>query len=43
MARMMAMTAARSNVRKTIDDLVMRHRRLRQEQITEELVELSRP
>ncbi len=43
MARMAAMTAARSNVRKTIDELVMRHRRLRQEQITEELVELSRP
>lgn len=43
MARMRAMTAARNNVRKTLDDLVMRHRRLRQEQITEELVELSRP
>jgi F-type H+-transporting ATPase subunit gamma len=43
MARMMAMTAARNNVRKTIDDLVAQHRRLRQEQITEELIELTRP
>lgn len=42
-ARMEAMTTARNNVRKTLDELVTRHRRLRQEQITEELVELSRP
>ncbi|HEY8160707.1 MAG TPA: FoF1 ATP synthase subunit gamma [Methylocystis sp.] len=43
LARMQAMTAARSNVRKTLDELTARHRRLRQEQITEELLELSRP
>jgi F-type H+-transporting ATPase subunit gamma len=41
-ARMQAMTSARSNVRKTLDELTARHRRSRQEQITEELVELSR-
>ncbi len=41
-ARMQAMTSARSNVRKTLDELTARHRRARQEQITEELVELSR-
>ncbi len=41
-ARMQAMTSARSNVRKTLDELTARHRRLRQEQITEELLELSR-
>lgn len=41
-ARMQAMTSARSNVRNTLDELTARHRRSRQEQITEELVELSR-
>jgi F-type H+-transporting ATPase subunit gamma len=41
-ARMHAMTSARSNVRKTLDELTSRHRRSRQEQITDELVELSR-
>jgi F-type H+-transporting ATPase subunit gamma len=41
-ARMQAMTSARNNVRKTLDELTARHRRSRQEQITEELVELSR-
>lgn len=42
-ARMQTMTTARNNVRKKIDELLMRYRRLRQEQITEELIELSRP
>lgn len=41
-ARMQTMTSARSNVRNTLDELTARHRRSRQEQITEELVELSR-
>jgi F-type H+-transporting ATPase subunit gamma len=41
-ARMQAMTSAQSNVRKTLDALTARHRRSRQEQITDELVELSR-
>jgi F-type H+-transporting ATPase subunit gamma len=41
-ARMQAMSSARSNVRKTLDELTMRHRRLRQEQITEEIIELAR-
>jgi F-type H+-transporting ATPase subunit gamma len=41
-ARMQAMTSARNNVRKTLDELTARHRRSRQEQITDELVELSR-
>jgi F-type H+-transporting ATPase subunit gamma len=41
-ARMQAMMDARSNVRRTLDDLTARHRRSRQEQITDELVELSR-
>ncbi len=41
-ARMQAMSSARSNVRKTLDELTARHRQLRQEQITEELMELSR-
>jgi hypothetical protein len=40
---MQVMTSARSNVRKTLDELTARHQRLRQEQITEELLELSRP
>jgi F-type H+-transporting ATPase subunit gamma len=42
-ARVQAMTAARSNVKKTLDELSARSRRLRQEQITDELMELSRP
>jgi F-type H+-transporting ATPase subunit gamma len=41
-ARMQAMTSAQSNVRKTLDELTARHHRSRQEQITDELVELSR-
>ncbi|MGJ0508645.1 MAG: F0F1 ATP synthase subunit gamma [Methylocystis sp.] len=41
-ARMQAMTSARSNVRKTLDELTARYRRSRQEQITDELIELSR-
>ncbi|WP_442755396.1 F0F1 ATP synthase subunit gamma [Methylocystis sp. JAN1] len=41
-ARMQAMTSARSNVRKTLDELTARHRRARQEQITGEVVEISR-
>jgi F-type H+-transporting ATPase subunit gamma len=41
-ARVQAMSAARSNVRRTLDELTARHRRLRQEQITEEIIELAR-
>jgi F-type H+-transporting ATPase subunit gamma len=41
-ARMLAMTGARNNVRRTLDELTARHRRLRQEQITEEIIELAR-
>ena len=41
-ARMQAMIAARTNVRKTLEELEARYRRLRQEQITEEIIELVR-
>lgn len=41
-ARMQAMTSARSNVLNKLDELNAERRRLRQEQITDELVELSR-
>ncbi len=41
-ARMLAMIAARNNVRKTLEELQARYRRLRQEQITEEIIELVR-
>ena len=37
-----AMIAARTNVRKTLEELEARYRRLRQEQITEEIIELVR-
>ncbi|MCS0503466.1 F0F1 ATP synthase subunit gamma [Ancylobacter mangrovi] len=40
-ARMRAMIAAKSNVEHTLDDLVARSRRLRQEEITNEILELS--
>jgi F-type H+-transporting ATPase subunit gamma len=40
-ARMRAMVAARSNVRSTLDRLIGDFRRLRQEEITAEIVELS--
>jgi len=40
-ARMRAMVAARSNVAHRLDDLVADHRRLRQDEITNELVELA--
>lgn len=40
-ARMRAMIAARSNVAKTLDGLVARSRQLRQEEITNEIVELA--
>lgn len=40
-ARMRAMIAARSNVEKTLDGLVIRSRQLRQEEITNEVVELA--
>ena len=40
-ARMQAMIAARQNVRKTLDELTARYRRQRQEEITEEIVELA--
>lgn len=40
-ARMRAMIAARSNVEKTLDALVARSRQLRQEEITNEIVELA--
>ncbi len=40
-ARMRAMIAARTNVAKTLDTLVARSRQLRQEEITNEIVELA--
>jgi F-type H+-transporting ATPase subunit gamma len=40
-ARMRAMTAARSNVAKMLDELVARSRQLRQEEITNEIIELG--
>lgn len=40
-ARMRAMVAARENVRQRLDDLTASARRLRQEQITEEVIELA--
>jgi F-type H+-transporting ATPase subunit gamma len=40
-ARMRAMIAARDNVHRTLEELEARYRRQRQEQITEEIVELS--
>jgi F-type H+-transporting ATPase subunit gamma len=41
-ARTRAMTAAKSNVEKKLNDLVARSRQLRQEEITSEIIELSR-
>ena len=40
-ARMVAMIAARSNVARKLDELVASFRRLRQEEITGEIIELS--
>jgi len=40
-ARMRAMTAARSNVAKMLDELIARSRQLRQEEITNEIIELG--
>jgi F-type H+-transporting ATPase subunit gamma len=40
-ARMRAMIAARANVARTLDELVGRFRRLRQDEITDEIIELS--
>ena len=40
-ARMRAMTAAKSNVSKMLDELVARSRQLRQEEITDEIIELG--
>lgn len=40
-ARMQTMIAARSNVRKTLDELVSRYRRLRQDEITNEILGLA--
>ena len=40
-ARMRAMTAAKSNVSTMLDELVARSRQLRQEEITNEIIELS--
>jgi len=40
-ARMTAMIAARSNVARKLDELVASFRRLRQEEITGEIIELS--
>jgi F-type H+-transporting ATPase subunit gamma len=43
-ARMRAMTSAKTNVAKMLDDLVARSRQLRQEEITDEIIELvARP
>ena len=41
-ARMQAMIAARSNVQKSLEELEARHRRQRQAEITEEIIELVR-
>ncbi len=41
-ARMQAMIAARSNVQKSLQELEARHRRQRQAEITEEIIELVR-
>jgi F-type H+-transporting ATPase subunit gamma len=40
-ARMRAMTSAKTNVAKMLDDLVARSRQLRQEEITNEIIELA--
>jgi F-type H+-transporting ATPase subunit gamma len=40
-ARMQAMVAARQSVSRRLDELTASSRRLRQEQITEEVVELA--
>ena len=40
-ARMRAMTAAKSNVAKMLDELIARSRQLRQEEITNEIIELG--
>jgi len=40
-ARMLTMISARGNVRKTLDELTARYRRLRQEEITAEIIELA--
>jgi F-type H+-transporting ATPase subunit gamma len=40
-ARMRAMTAAKSNVSKMLDELIARARQLRQEEITNEIIELG--
>ena len=40
-ARMRAMSAAKSNVAKMLDELIARSRRLRQEEITNEIIELG--
>ncbi len=42
-ARMRAMTAAKSNVAKMLDELIGRSRQLRQEEITNEIIELGGP
>ena len=42
-ARMRAMIEARNNVQKTLEELEARHRQKRQEEITEEIIELVRP
>ena len=41
-ARMQAMIAARGNVQKSLQELEARHRRQRQAEITEEIIELVR-
>ena len=40
-ARMRAMSAAKTNVAKMLDELVARSRQLRQEEITNEIIELG--
>lgn len=42
-ARMQAMIDARRNVQKSLEELEARHRQKRQEEITEEIIELVRP
>ena len=40
-ARMRAMNAAKTNVAKMLDELIARSRQLRQEEITNEIIELG--
>ena len=41
-ARVRAMLAARANVKETLDELTQRYRRVRQDEITADIVELAK-